>query len=229
MKVENPNIEMIEIVAGGLGDLLLNVAFVGGATTSLYLDSTSSAVRPTKDVDCVFSIMTYVDQQKLERKLEEQGFQHCLEEGAPICRWVYRGIKVDVMPSNAAVLGFDNVWFEEGMKNTIKIELPSGRVVSLFSLPYFLAAKLAAFKDRGKLDFYASSDWEDIVTVIDGREDIRRDILNAPKKAREFLKKELAQFSEIESYYQSMPGHLAHLKAPLERATRVLDILSSIP
>lgn len=224
----NPNIEMMERVAEGLGDLLKNFCFIGGATTSLYLDRPIEEVRPTQDVDCVVGISTYIEQQNLERKLESIGFQHCTDKGAPICRWVYKGVLVDVMPSNASVLGFKNEWFADGMRNGVEVVLPSGTKISIFSIPYFLAAKLAAFKDRGRSDFYASSDWEDIVTVVDGRVNVRKDIFDAPKEVKEFLRKEFESFSGNESFLQSILGHLAHTSGPQERALRVFDVLLNI-
>jgi hypothetical protein len=52
------NIDMIEIVAAGLRELCDQVVFVGGATTSFYIDDPASAeMRPTDDVDCVVEIL----------------------------------------------------------------------------------------------------------------------------------------------------------------------------
>lgn len=38
--------------------------------------------------------------------------------------------------------------------------------------PYFLATKIEAFKGRGRRDFWASHDLEDLIFVIDGRSTI---------------------------------------------------------
>lgn len=225
----NPNIEMVELVAKGLGVLLKDFCFIGGATTSLYLDKPSEFVRPTKDVDCVVTIATYLEQQRLERQLEKLGFEHCTDPGAPICRWIFQGIRVDVMPSNAKVLGFTNHWFEEGIKNSVRVTLPSGQEISIFSIPYFMAAKLDAFKDRGRGDFYASADLEDIVTVIDGCSDIRKKVMQAPSEVKDFLKKEMKILETDERFQQCISGHLVPGPNLEERARGVLDFLLNIP
>jgi len=228
VKPIDPNLQMVERVAEGFGDLLKEVCFIGGATTSLYLDVPLPTVRPTKDVDCVVSVMTYVEQQGLERQLEGLGFKHCTDKGAPICRWEYEGILVDVMPSQASVLGFNNEWFIDGMKNSIQVALPSGRRISIFTVPYFFAAKIAAFKDRGKGDFYSSPDWEDVITVLAGRAEIRRDLYRAPKNVKDFIKNHIEEFSASEAFRQSIAGHLGNVTDPQESALRILDILQNI-
>ncbi|MEO5971264.1 MAG: hypothetical protein ABIQ95_15160 [Bdellovibrionia bacterium] len=44
----NKSVEMIEIIAQGLGDLVSQVIFVGGATIGLYIDDAAAPeVRPT--------------------------------------------------------------------------------------------------------------------------------------------------------------------------------------
>ena len=54
----------------------------------------------------------------LEEKLRALGFQNPLDDEKPIlCRWKFRGIKVDVMPTDAAVLGFSNRWYGTGIAN----------------------------------------------------------------------------------------------------------------
>lgn len=47
---------MIEIVAQALGSFVDEVAFVGGAAASFYIDPNSVELRPTDDVDCVIEI-----------------------------------------------------------------------------------------------------------------------------------------------------------------------------
>lgn len=229
MKDLHPNIQMLEIVAGGLGPLLEKVYFVGGATTSLYLDApTTSIIRPTDDVDCVVEISSYEEDRKLNEQLEKRGFKHFIEHGAPICRWLYQGIKVDVMPSDPKVLGFNNRWYKLGIQFSEDRALPSGRTIHLFSIPCFLASKLEAFHDRGKDDFYGSKDLEDIVTVLFGRSTIRSEILQAPPDMRNYFKEEFSRLTENETFVQSLSGHLAFLSSPEDGARQVLDILKNI-
>src|SRR4028119_950961 len=46
---------------------------------------------------------------------EPQGLQETKEPGAPLCRWQYEGISIDVMPCDESVLGFSNRWYKPGI------------------------------------------------------------------------------------------------------------------
>ncbi len=43
-----------------------------------------------------------------DKELRSKGFQHDTSKGAPICRWIYRNIKVDIMSTDASSVGFTN-------------------------------------------------------------------------------------------------------------------------
>jgi len=224
------HIAMIEIVAKGLKDLLDQVAFVGGATIILYLDEEEIAqtIRPTEDIDCVIEVVNYRDYSKLESKLRSLGFSNSTEKDAPICRWLYRGVQVDVMPTEGDTLGFSNPWYSDGLKNSKEINLPSGTKVKIFPTPYFLAAKTAAFLGRGKNNFYESRDLEDIVTVLAGCSSIRQDIYEAAPEIRKYLKNHYSKLLGNESFIQSITGHLTSYKNHELRAQNVLDVLKNI-
>lgn len=118
------NIIMLQTVANGLGNLKDEMVFVGGAVAELYADNpAASEIRPTLDVDCVIEISSRHQFAKMEENLRTQGFKNDTSEGAPICRWIYKGIKLDVMPTDSDVLGFSNRWYEEGIQ--IKIQKTS--------------------------------------------------------------------------------------------------------
>ena len=128
------NIEMLQIVAIGLGELTDQMVFVGGAVAELYATYPESAdIRPTLDIDCVIELGTKTAHAKLEEKLRSKGFAHDISQGAPICRWIYHDIKVDVMPADPDILGFSNRWYSEGIKYKITNTLPNGTDISIFS------------------------------------------------------------------------------------------------
>lgn len=98
------SLRMIEIVARGLGELNDHVAFVGGAVAGVYADDPASEdARPTTDVDCVLQLGILNDQYALEESLCRKHFQHDIESGV-ICRWIYQGITVDIMPDDGGYL-----------------------------------------------------------------------------------------------------------------------------
>jgi hypothetical protein len=51
------SVELLELAAVALGDLLDEVVFVGGATVGLWItDPAAPAPRPTKDVDVIVEV-----------------------------------------------------------------------------------------------------------------------------------------------------------------------------
>ena len=56
------SIVAIQVVARGLGELLNDIVFVGGAVTSLYMNPDIAAEpRPTEDVDCIIELAGRID------------------------------------------------------------------------------------------------------------------------------------------------------------------------
>jgi BMFP domain-containing protein YqiC len=222
------NLEMLALVARGLGPLKDEVVFVGGATIELYLDGPPALpVRATDDVDCVVAIATRTDYHKLEERLRALKFKHPLATKALICRWEYQEILVDVMPIEGGVLGFTNRWYPEGFAHSRTARLPNGQEIKIFSLPYLIASKIEAFKDRGHDDFIASSDMEDIVTILDGAEDFSAQIAGAPRSVRTYLQKEFQELLKDEAFQDGLVGNLPPA-AGTGRAARARSILEAI-
>ena len=134
------SIEMIEIIAKGLKELLSEVTFIGGAITSFYIDdSASPALRPTKDVDCVIKIANQKNYYEFETKIRKKGFRHLIRANEPICRWIYDDVIVDIMPTDKSILGFSNRWYDDGINNSIVKTLPSGRDIKKYLLKNLLS------------------------------------------------------------------------------------------
>src|SRR5450759_4559730 len=99
------NIDMLQIVANGLGELKENMVFVGGSVVELYAtDPASSDIRPTLDVDCVIELSSRMAHSRLEENLRKKHFEHDMSKDAPICRFIYLDIKVDVMPADLSLI-----------------------------------------------------------------------------------------------------------------------------
>lgn len=220
------SLEMLAQIAKGLGPLKDRVVFVGGSTVSLYLtDPGATTVRPTEDVDCVIQVLTRGQYYKLEQELERLGFRHVTEKDAPICRWSYKGLTADIMPTEGSVLNFKNSWYPDGYEHAIKVILPGGEEVRIFSLPYFLASKIEAFNDRGHGDFLTSPDMEDIITVLDGSDTIAQEISAAPAKVKKFLSGKFREFLRDERFIESLEGNLRSPAGTAARVERIKKIL----
>lgn len=185
------NINMLQTVARGLGDLRDEMVFVGGAVAELYADDpASSDIRPTQDVDCTIELSSYREHTELENELRTKGFANDTSQGAPICRWIYQDIKVDVMPADENILGFNNQWYPGGVGNKISKTLPDGSEIFVFSPEYYLAAKFEAHNDRGGTDLRQSHDFEDIVYILDNCTSIIENIRNSDEEVKCYLKDE---------------------------------------
>jgi predicted nucleotidyltransferase len=155
-------------MAAKLKPLLQEIVFVGGCTTGLLItDPAASPVRATDDVDVIVEVASYAEYTRFSKPLRTLGFSEDSSEGAPICRWLIDQMKLDVMPTDKTILGFSNRWYKPAIEAAAPIDL-DGFQLKVVTTPYFIGTKLEAFRGRGKGDFYASTDLEDIINVLDG-------------------------------------------------------------
>jgi predicted nucleotidyltransferase len=216
------NITRIKAVYLALEELAPDVVFVGGATVSLYSTRPETETRPTDDVDIVVELMHYKEYAVIEEKLRSKGFVNDVESGV-ICRYTIYGITVDVMPTSEDILGFSNKWYPEAFANSIQIDPEDGLSIRVFSAPYFLATKLEAFVDRGVNEGRFSSDFEDIVHVLNNRQSVWEEMKNAHEPVKQYLKNEFAKLLN-QKYIDEWIG--AHIEYNEQR--RVGFILGSI-
>lgn len=161
-----------------LSGIPFDFAFLGGSVLSLLVNDPSiDAIRVTKDVDVIVDVRTRTDFHREERALESLGFRHDTSEDAPICRWIADGTVVDVLPVREEVLGWRSKWFEEALASANVVEI-GGHSVKVVSAPFFVALKLEAFEDRGRGDFICSTDFEDVICLVNGRIGIVDEILS---------------------------------------------------
>jgi len=180
----------IKAVANLLGELNQEVVFVGGATVALYVpEPASSETRPTNDVDIVVEIATYAAYTAIEKRLLACGFQQDIYS-AVICRYKVQGITVDVMTTEN-ILGFSNRWYPEGFKTAITIVLDKETSIKIFTVAYFLASKIEAFRGRGNGDYRMSTDFEDIVYILEHRKTIQADLKEVKGSLRSFYRQSL--------------------------------------
>ncbi|MHB8876058.1 MAG: hypothetical protein ACYC8T_20400, partial [Myxococcaceae bacterium] len=168
--------EMVELVSERLGPLRKDVVFLGGAVTALLItDPAAPEVRVTADVDVIVDIASHVEYARLAGRLRALGFKEDRSQGAPVCRWVVGGVILDVMPTAESVLGFANRWYPLAVQSSQRRKV--GRhYIRLVSPPLFLATKFEAFDGRGRGDYRASHDLNDIIAVVDGRREVVAEI-----------------------------------------------------
>ena len=216
------NIVRIKAVANILNQLNEEFVFVGGATVSLYGDASKSEARPTEDVDVIIELASYTGYAELDENLRKLGFENDIESGV-LCRYKVKGVIVDVIPTDASVIGFTNRWYADGFKfaKTIQLdELP----VKIFTLPFFIASKIEAFKSRGQNNYLFSSDFEDIVYILENNSNIASLILESPKDVRQYLKQCFTNFLQDVEFEEGVSAHLEPITQAqqIEKIFRVL-------
>jgi hypothetical protein len=204
-------IEMLERAAEALGPLVDEVAFVGGATIALWAtDPASAEFRPTEDVDVIVEVTTRPAYYRFEERLREVGFVNDVESRIA-CRFLHSGkqLVLDAMPTDGSVLGFENRWQREAFPHAEAVDLPSGRTIKAVPPPFLVATKLEAFRSRGEGDLFASPDFEDVITLIDRREELVEELTLAPAGLRGFVAGELGDLLAHPDFDPAGEGALA--------------------
>ncbi len=229
MKQHSIHTEMIKHVAKSLGPLKSKVVFLGGSATGFHItDNAAPEIRATKDVDIIVEAASIVAYHKLEKMLMELGFFQKIQEDDPICRWYINDIIVDVMPTDENILGFSNRWYLSAIKCSVTIELEPNLKIKLATAPYFLGTKLDAFFGRGRGDYLASHDMEDIINFINGRAEVIEDVKNSEPDLKDFIVKSLQGFLEDEFFLEALPGHLLPDQASQGRRSIILKRIKQI-
>lgn len=202
------NLGIVKKVAKALDDLNDQVAYVGGATVSLYADDPAADdVRPTMDIDIVLHILSFSELTSIQEKLSQKGI-YPDPESKIVCRFKYDDVLIDVMSIKEVGWAPSNIWFEPGFKNLIPFQVED-ITIQIFPVSYFLATKFAAFHDRGG-DPRTSKDFEDIVYVLDNRLNLVEEILGAPEDVRSYLAFELHELQQADKA-EAIQAHLSPL------------------
>lgn len=220
------NKDVIKTVAEGLAELNQRVVYVGGAVVSMYInDPAADDVRPTKDIDISLEIASLTELEQIRKDLRNKGFNQIADDDV-ICRFRYRNIKVDVMSTREIGWAPANIWFEEGFKLRVPIQIDDLQIYIL-PLPYFLASKFAAYHSRGGKDPRTSHDFEDITYILDNQMELVDILSVAHGRVLDYLKTE---FKAILSSPRMKEAILVNLypTTQSERLNLIMDKLRAI-
>ena len=210
-------------LALALRELANDFVFLGGGVTSLLItDLAAAPTRLSKDLDAVVRAAR-TEYIAIEQRLRQLGFTQRAEEPV-ICRWFRDDLILDVMPDDPATIGFSNRWYRGAFDHATSMLL-DGVTVRVVAAPWFVATKLEAFAGRGAGDYLASRDIEDIVAVIDGRDELEQEIDDSSSELRDYIRTQLAALLKSGSFVTSVAGHLA---GDSERAQIVLERMASM-
>lgn len=224
---------ILETVALGLGDMLPQFVFVGGTVVGLYAPpSIREEVRPTEDVDCVVEVASLARYYDLEEKLRAIGFHDDMfhddmDEDTPICRKLYQGIKVDIMPTDESILKFSNHWYKEGFSYAQDYILSDKITIKILPVAYFIGSKLEAFFSpyrKRSLDMLSSHDFEDIIYVLDNCPEVVTQIKKANVSVSAYISDKFKYLRQQEDLIYALTGILRDD----ENENRILDIIDNI-
>lgn len=143
-----------------------------------------------------------------------------------ICRWVHKdsGVLFDLMPVQPEVLGFSNRWYPYAVETAEPVELNPGLTIRLVTAVGFIATKLEAFAGRGAGDFLTSHDIEDVLNIVDGRQELTDEMAAAPAELRQVVASAFLKLLSDSDFASVLPG----LIAEPERAGLVMQRLSAM-
>ncbi|MGE4553351.1 MAG: hypothetical protein AB7D57_09570 [Desulfovibrionaceae bacterium] len=220
--------QALQSVVRALGELAEEFVFVGGAVAGLLMtDSAVSDVRYTLDLDVIVRVATRVEFYGLQERLRAKGFREDAEGGV-ICRWRRDDIVLDVMPTDAGVLGFSNRWYADAVAAAETCRLEDGTRLRHVNGVFFLATKLEALHGRGEGRYMESRDMEDIVALLDGRETIVEEVAASKADVRRYLAGEMSRLMEHDRKYGLLSGHLPGDAASQQRIPIILERMRSI-
>jgi len=222
MRRNDPNLPTLRVVAQALGDLREQVVFLGGAVAGLLVtDPLAEGVRATVDVDAVVKA-GQAQFQRLQRELARRGFREDADSDV-ICRWIHRdsGVVFDLMPENPHVLGFANRWYPYAVATAQQVALGEGLQIRLATAVAFVATKLEAFASRGRGDVLASHDLEDVLNIVDGREELVRELAEASDDVRHAVARAFADVLARPGFLDVLPGLIAEPERAAVVASRL--------
>jgi hypothetical protein len=223
------NLELLAEAARLLKPLLGELVFVGGSTTALLItDKAAAEVRPTYDVDAIAEITSYAAYADFSERLRGCGFKEDTSEGAPICRWRQKKTILDVMPLDANILGFSNLWYKPALESSVEHELEPDLRIRVVTAVYFCATKLEAFAGRGKNDYQSSHDLEDLMAVVDGRAELVEEIRDGVGDVRAYIAAEIRKLLAVREFLDALPGYVLPDPASQARVSILLERLKKI-
>lgn len=203
-------LSQLETVTSAMQEDAEQVVVVGGMAALFY----TSAVRVTEDIDCMVSL-DRAGYYQLADRLRSRGFRESKEL---TCRWRYprpggEPLSLDLVPTDASLLGFSSRWYAEAFPHARTFALASGRLVRVIDPVYLVATKLEAFRSRGQGDFRGSHDLEDLVAVLAASTDVRARVQSSEEPVCVAVREELRAIRD--ELLPRLDGHLT----PRERET----------
>lgn len=228
MSVRGHLLLMLQTVAEALGaDLRDRLVFVGGCTTALFItdEVTIEDVRATDDVDLIVDLAGYAEWVELQDQLRRRGFMEAYDDTV-ICRMKLGSLKVDFMPDDPAILGFSNRWYAKCIDMAVKCQIKEGINIRRLTPELFIATKLEAYLGRGNGDLLDSRDIEDIILIMDGRQEIIEEVRRSDADIRQFIAEQFRFLLKDQDFDHLLHGNIRGPKGRVDIVRERIVILS---
>lgn len=197
------SIAMLERAARELVSFLDEVAFLGGATVALWItDPAAPEPRPTKDVDVVVEVASRLAWHDFEERLRVQGLRNvpmgsrCRRRRVACGRDAKRRVDPRIREPLAAT----------GTRSRTDHQAPF-RAADPRDHPSVSDRDQAGSVDRPRARRPPRShDLEDIINLIDGREEIVAEVAAAPDDLRSYLSQEIAALLDQPRFRDALDG-----------------------
>lgn len=105
-----------------------------------------------------------------------------------------------------------------------------GTKIRILKVPYFLATKFEAFKGRGKEDYMASHDMEDIITILDASSEelLEGELKNFDMDLTNYLKSELSHLMSSQNFKAALPGSVFDRFNAERRAAIIMNRIKNL-
>jgi predicted nucleotidyltransferase len=129
------------------------------------------------------------------------------------------------MPDDADILGFSNRWYAKGIETAVRHPLTDELKIKHLTPDLFVATKLEAHLGRGEDDLMMSRDMEDILLVVDGREELVMEIQSAEDDIRHFVSE---QFCVLKQHFDFDHFLAGNIRGPEGRVDIVRERIAAI-
>jgi predicted nucleotidyltransferase len=213
LKNTHINLQVVDKVAGLLGQLNDEVVYVGGAVASLYItEKAADLPRPTKDVDVSIQLGSISEWEQLRERLAQLRIFPD-QTSKVMYRYKYEDIIIDFIPTEATAIGPTNRWLKPGFEHAFKVELGENHI-NILPLPFYLATKWEAYKGRGGEDPRTSHDFEDIIYILDNNQDVFEKVTEAPEDVKKFLASMAKEILKHNSFPEIVESHMEYSEIP---------------
>jgi len=217
--------DLLRAIISDVGIFSDRMVFTGGLVLPLYLTRPPRLrIRPTRDADVVVACSSHVAWVRLQIELGTLGVTPIVgDPSAPICRMrTANGHLLDLMPTDPAILGFGNQWFQAGYDRAITVDIGAARPIMIFPAAIYCAAKLEAYRGRGKADPWMSHDLEDLLTLIACRASLVDETRAEPEEVRDFLRHAAREILTLARLDELIHAHIQQSHA------QVVSVLTAI-